>query len=226
MSRPFFAVAAALLITGCAKSPEDEFIGVWFDVDEEVTVQFFDEGTIVVQEQNDSFSGDYRILDENQLRLDLSESGSEPRTMVFSYELDGDALTLIAPDGDRANLTRVGPGTRELTSPAAMIRAQVTEGLNLSAGAKAAVTEFYFDMGTWPATNAEAGLTDAHEIYTRYVASLAVENGVITITYGNDAHYAIQGKTMLLKPTSNVGSVSWNCSSPSIDPEYLPAVCR
>ena len=37
------------------------------------------------------------------------------------------------------------------------IRAQVSEGLNLAAGAKAAVTEFYQDRGAMPDNNLVAG---------------------------------------------------------------------
>ena len=37
------------------------------------------------------------------------------------------------------------------------IRAQVSEGLNLSAGAKAAVAEYFMDSGNFPTTNTEAG---------------------------------------------------------------------
>ena len=44
------------------------------------------------------------------------------------------------------------------------IRAQVSEGLNLSGGAKAAVTEYYQDQGTFPITNTIAGLDIAANI--------------------------------------------------------------
>ena len=72
------------------------------------------------------------------------------------------------------------------------IRAQVSEGLNLSGGAKAAVTEFFQDRGSMPTDNDEAGLADADtEIQGKYVSSVEVTNGVIEVTYGNDAHQVI-----------------------------------
>ncbi len=40
------------------------------------------------------------------------------------------------------------------------IRAQVGEGLTLSAGAKTAVSEYYMDRGAWPTKNKDAGLAD------------------------------------------------------------------
>ena len=41
------------------------------------------------------------------------------------------------------------------------IRAQVSEGLNLSGAAKAAVTEYFQDQGAFPADNATAGFEAA-----------------------------------------------------------------
>ena len=40
------------------------------------------------------------------------------------------------------------------------IRAQVSEGLTLASGAKAAVSEYYMNHGAWPTDNAVAGLAD------------------------------------------------------------------
>ena len=71
------------------------------------------------------------------------------------------------------------------------IRAQVSEGLNLSAGAKAAVTEFFQDQGTLPTDNAEAGIEAANVITGKYVVSVAVAAGVITVTYGGDVNAAV-----------------------------------
>jgi type IV pilus assembly protein PilA len=49
------------------------------------------------------------------------------------------------------------------------IRAQVSEGLNLSAGAKAAVSEYFMDRGVLPLNNAEAGIaTQANQIQGRW----------------------------------------------------------
>ena len=107
------------------------------------------------------------------------------------------------------------------------IRAQVSEGLNLSGGAKAAVTEFYQDRGAWPTDNAEAGLEAAANIQGKYVLTVAAAANVITITYGNDAHVIISGATAQLLATDNLGSVSWACSSAGgIADKHLPAACR
>jgi len=110
------------------------------------------------------------------------------------------------------------------------IRAQVSEGLNLSGGAKAAVTEYYQDRGSMPTSNTQAGLAGATEIQGKYVDQVDVgASGVIEVQYGNDAHQVIDGAHLELTPdTTNAGSVAWICDTgaPAIDNKHLPAACR
>ncbi len=110
------------------------------------------------------------------------------------------------------------------------IRAQVSEGLNLAGGAKAAVTEFFQDRGTLPADNTTAGLAANTEIQGKYVAQVTVTTGVIDVQFGNDAHSVISGQAITLTPdTTNPGSVAWVCASaagPEIENKHLPAACR
>ncbi|MEM7504780.1 MAG: pilin [Pseudomonadota bacterium] len=115
------------------------------------------------------------------------------------------------------------------------IRAQVSEGLNLSAAAKAAVTEFFQDRGTFPTGNVNAGLAAAATIEGNYVSQVGVgnANGLITITYSNandqNANTAINAATLILSPVTNQGSLDWNCNGGNIlstNPQWLPAACR
>jgi len=109
------------------------------------------------------------------------------------------------------------------------IRAQVSEGLNLSGGAKAAVTEYYQDRGSMPADNTEAGLAAEDEIQGKYVDEVLVTAGVIAVQYGNEAHQVISGQHLELTPdTTNPGSVAWDCATAGaeIENKHLPAACR
>ena len=112
------------------------------------------------------------------------------------------------------------------------IRAQVSEGLNLSGGAKAAVTEYSQDRGTFPTTNAQAGLSAAADIEGKYVTSVTVgTSGVVSVLFGgtaSDAHTLISGKTLEMTPANNTGSVSWSCATKGteIANKHLPAACR
>ncbi len=125
------------------------------------------------------------------------------------------------------------------------IRAQVTEGLNLAGAVKAGVAESYANTGTWPADNTAAGGDTATPPKGKYVTGVVVANGVITITYGDQANTNVAGKTLTLFPgVSQNNDVVWACSNgakptstvtwataPSrpgteILPKYSPKVCR
>ena len=115
------------------------------------------------------------------------------------------------------------------------IRAQVSEGMNLSGGARTAVAEYYTDRGDWPANNTEAGIADATDINGEYVSQVEVDDGTITATFSNtgtqNANAKINGKILELVPTTDGGgSIAWLCSGDDtdtdIDAKYLPARCR
>ena len=107
------------------------------------------------------------------------------------------------------------------------IRAQVSEGLNLAGGAKAAVSEFTMDRGTFPADNSEAGIaTVPTDINGKYTAQVEVTNGEVSVEYGNDAHTLLSGSSLELSPLTNAGSVEWVCKSADIADKHLPAACR
>ena len=107
-------------------------------------------------------------------------------------------------------------------------RSQIAEGLNVAGGAKAAVTEYYQDRGTFPSNNAQAGLDAPGNITGKYVTSVSTDSsGVITILYGNEAHPFISGETVILTATDHVGSVGWACASGGvIQAKHMPSACR
>ena len=110
------------------------------------------------------------------------------------------------------------------------IRAQVSEGLNLAGGAKAAVSEYTMDRGSFPNSNSQAGISDAGDIQGKYVTSVTVETtGIITVLYGQEAHTTLSGGELELSPFTNAGSVEWDCranTSNVIADKHLPAACR
>lgn len=107
------------------------------------------------------------------------------------------------------------------------IRAQVAEGLSLSGSAKAAISEQYVNNGEVPFDNAAAGLPDPQDLSGNYVARIAIEEGVIMVGYGNQAHDAIRGSTLVLEPAPGEGNtLTWECWSADIDARHLPAACR
>ena len=130
------------------------------------------------------------------------------------------------------------------------IRAQVSEGLMLAGDYKTGVAEYYAKTGTWPVNAAQAtGVTTAGNKTGRYVESVGVDTGSITVTYGLSASAAINADIVGLQPFRNLnGDVVWKCglaadpaggavatdlaNTPSVavtttvEGKYLPANCR
>lgn len=102
------------------------------------------------------------------------------------------------------------------------IRARVTEGLNLAASAKLAVSETTITRNALPATQAATGYVSPAA--TPNVTSIAVgANGIITITYTA----AAGGGTIIMTPTLQAnGDVTWVCTGGTLLSKYRPASCR
>ncbi|MGH8110176.1 MAG: pilin [Arenimonas sp.] len=121
------------------------------------------------------------------------------------------------------------------------VRAKVSEGLNLAAAAKLAVSETRAAAGAFVDTNPAAGYAGAT---TAIVASINIgasgggNPGEITITYSSPSEVA--GKTIVLTPTISSGDqvVEWYCNAENstkpggtgtagtLTGKYAPANCR
>lgn len=104
-----------------------------------------------------------------------------------------------------------------------VIRARVTEGLNLAMAAKTAVNE---------AISANEGRLsdDMGKDYKGHVATENVKSIVITPTTG-DVTITFTEKagdgTMVLHPVvSTTGDITWQCKEGSLDAKYRPSSCR
>ncbi len=93
------------------------------------------------------------------------------------------------------------------------IRSQVSEGLNLAASAKAAVSETWTSSGTPPGTRVAAGMSAAPaDTQGRYVSSVDIVGSEVVVQFGNDANPAITGQTLVLTPYQTADlSVAWAC---------------
>jgi type IV pilus assembly protein PilA len=132
------------------------------------------------------------------------------------------------------------------------VRAQVAEGINMSAFAKARISDAFLNDGEAPANRLAAGLTaNATDTSGKYVSSLDINNGVLVIQFGYEANAAINGLILRVIPyeTAELGVV-WRCGSApapagtsllgtagggttasdatlsTVPDHYLPASCR
>lgn len=128
------------------------------------------------------------------------------------------------------------------------IRAQVSEALNMAAGAKTPVIDAFNNSGRPPADRSAAGMTPtATDTRGSFVESVTIDNGRVDIKFGNNAHQAIFGKTLSITPyMSGTGSFIWRCGLdaepadtvimsggvesvyivPDIPARYLPKSCK
>jgi len=109
-----------------------------------------------------------------------------------------------------------------------LIRAQVSEGMSLADGAKAAVWDYTSNYGKFPPSNQSAGLPNPTSIIGKYVSAVNVTSGKITVSFDTaQANAVIHQRELVLSPTQGTGSITWNCASETtLDPKYLPTVCR
>jgi type IV pilus assembly protein PilA len=131
------------------------------------------------------------------------------------------------------------------------VRAQVTEGINMTAFAKARIADSFMDRGRAPANRLASGLTaNTTDTSGKYVSALDINNGVLIVTFGNEANAAIQGSTMTMTPyESGELGIVWRCGTapapvglnplgtaggitvasyiaPTVLERYVPAACR
>ncbi len=129
------------------------------------------------------------------------------------------------------------------------IRAQVSEGMNLAAAAKAAVAESFLNRGTAPANRTAAGMSaTATDTSGKYVTGVNVTNGTIIVSYGNEANSQINALTLEIVPYVTADrSVAWRCGGANVPAnttimngaaysggtlagnnyiKYLPSACR
>lgn len=129
----------------------------------------------------------------------------------------------------------------DMTSPT--IRAQIKDSGTLIDVAKAGVVQVYGSTGTFPKNNKEAGVPEPDKMIGKYVTRVEINNGAVTMTFGNSAHVAIKGTKLTVRPAyvENQPSIpiSWICGGHPIPngmqiagqnitdmpPKYTPLEC-
>ena len=125
-----------------------------------------------------------------------------------------------------------------------VVRAQIVEAAKLADIAKAPVAAAWTLTGAFPADNAAAGLPAPDKVVGNLVSAVAIEAGVVQMTFGNQANGAIRGKTLSFRPAviadSPVVPVAWVCgfanapdkmtvggaNRTDVDRRFLPLNCR
>ncbi len=129
------------------------------------------------------------------------------------------------------------------------VRAQVAEALDFAASAKVPIVDAFNLSGIPPADRAAAGMTPlATDTQGNYVSQVAVSNGRLDMTFGNNVHQDIFGDTLSVTPYQSAGgNIVWRCGAapipagtselsgggvtaahlaPTVELRYLPGSCR
>ena len=117
-------------------------------------------------------------------------------------------------------------------------RAQMSEGVELLAGTKTPLAEWYSDKGRWPADTSLADVV-GNVGPGKYVSNIAITTGggvtgklVLTATMkSTGVNSGIAGDTVTL--VTEDGGKTWRCNDAgvgtddgSVETKYLPASCR
>lgn len=99
------------------------------------------------------------------------------------------------------------------------VRAQVSEGLTLASGLKPKVIESFTNDGRWPTTLDQLGVETMPS--GKYTRAIALDTGVLVITFGEQASAKITDETLALAPAeSEGGDVLWVCGRAAV-PEHV-----
>jgi len=102
-------------------------------------------------------------------------------------------------------------------------RAKVTELIGIGSACKTSISEYYQSQGSLPANITTAGCATTT---SKYVASLGVTTGVITVTPVAALATILGGNYILTPSTTASGTLDWQCTSSTMTKKYLPANCR
>ena len=124
------------------------------------------------------------------------------------------------------------------------LKKQVKEALPTADVARKAVEETYGATGEMPPNNKLAGAPEQEKIIGSLVRSVKIQDGAVTITFGNNASKVLDGKRVTLRPAivpkEPAVAIAWLCHSlpvpkgmeaqgrdeTDIPEKYLPLECR
>jgi len=97
-----------------------------------------------------------------------------------------------------------------------IVRDQIVTAAPLANLAKKPVEGMWAAAQAFPSDNAAASLPAADKIVNNHISAVAVQDGAIHITFGNNAHGALKGKILTFRPAvvedTPVVPVAWVCA--------------
>jgi type IV pilus assembly protein PilA len=124
------------------------------------------------------------------------------------------------------------------------LKKQVREAIPTGDVARKGVAEVYAATGEMPQNNEKAGVPAQEKIIGNLVRQVKVQDGAVTITFGNNASKVLEGKKLTLRPAivpkEPTVAIAWLCHAlptpkgmeaqgrdeTDIPEKYLPLECR
>ena len=110
------------------------------------------------------------------------------------------------------------------------VRQQIKDSMPLFSIGRGGVTSYFAANGEMPGTNEAAGIPEAKKIVGKYVTSVTVKDGAVTITYGNSSHAKLTGKKLIIRPVyssdpkaKSIVPIDWVCAGRPIPGEMTAA---
>ena len=125
-----------------------------------------------------------------------------------------------------------------------ILKKQVKEAMALADVAKKPVQSVYSATGKMPPNNQSAGAPPADKIIGNLVKTVAIDDGAVTITFGNNASKALEDRKLTIRPAyvngQRVVPIAWVCHTSKVPAgmdvagmdvtdvpaKYLPLECR
>jgi Tfp pilus assembly major pilin PilA len=110
-----------------------------------------------------------------------------------------------------------------------VIRSQVSQGLVMADRAKTAMTEYYLRQQKLPANNAAAGLPSSESVAGKYVSSVDIADGKITVAFDSTStNLRIRPDVLVISAQANGGQIVWQCGAEgtTVPQQFLPTSCR
>ena len=131
------------------------------------------------------------------------------------------------------------PGMQET-----QLKKQVKEAMSTADVARKGVQDAYAASGEMPQNNKQAGVPEQEKIVGNLIRQVKVQDGAVTLTFGNNASKVLDGKKLTLRPgvvpKEPTVAIAWMCHSlpvpkgmeaqgrdeTDIPDKYLPLECR
>ena len=107
LSNKFCLISAVLcfvLYGSCTNGSNGKLVGKWINEEGKDTIEFFNEGTVCVRDNNIELCGNYRFVDEDRIRVRFGNKGE---IEIFNLSISDNELTIFFSNGESSSFRKV-----------------------------------------------------------------------------------------------------------------------